>query len=198
MKRSIITSLLLPILLLSCKNMRMTSEEKDTDTGQNEITFLVNHYKSVCKGEGVSLCFLVRKENDSKWMFMDENELVGLDDFEWGLTYKIKVVEKPVDPPMEDFPATFYQVTNIIVTKSKSDVYEDFEIPLGDTEMKYLSQKEGDYYLLDEVKVVPENDDVKNAFLEALEKEDIVLGSFQHSQNKNEIIIKATTLMNVK
>ncbi len=137
---------ILTILLLAscaCKS-NLNKDSMKTDDG---IDIEINYYKDVCYGEGSQLCFLIKEKNDEAWTPIFEN-IQGFE-YEWGYTYKLKVLKDKLDGPSRDGRTHSYK---LIKEVEKDFVGEDKAFSL-ELDNSLITEENENYQLFNQVQI---------------------------------------------
>lgn len=124
---------LLLILLSACGGTK--GAQGNGDLMQLEIA----HYKVPCSGEGVQLCFLVKKDDGEQAFFYED--IKGFN-YKWGYNYSLSVERIKLENPQADASAYEYELKKILSEEAVSSDTQ-FELPVSLDGYPLISNKDG-------------------------------------------------------
>lgn len=90
------------------------------------LQLTIYHYKIPCAGEGIKLCYSIKKEKGAPELFYDAIE--GFN-YQWGYNYTLLVQKRKKENPMAD-AGTFTYILKKVLKKEKVPARTIFTLPV--------------------------------------------------------------------
>lgn len=176
-------------MLVGAKNcLGSKAGENQTNSSAKQLTIEVNYYKIPCFTEGVTFCFLIKKEGESKWgSFADS--IIGFS-YKWGHTYKLKVHKSEIVNPPAD-ASKFKYILDEVISDTKTDGKETFSFVLkypGSKSFVYGTKEKG-FTIIGQKAIKCNSAEICDQLNKVSESDKSVEGTFQLSKNEGSVVL---------